>query len=211
MPQELLYSLILPDSKKNWNCFCRLYQSEFPTWEQEPLDAISERLRDGRYVLTGVWIPDGQLVGFYLLDLPKDPDYSILTFMAVTPEYRNQGLGSEICRHAFQHYTEREHHWLLIEAAERQSSFYGRLGARCLELEYHIPHFGDAESGTPMYLMVLMKPAIPDEMDGDFLRRIIEHIFIEGYRVTREDPCLQRQIELIPSKVRTQEWPPEQH
>jgi len=211
MMQELHYSTILPDNAKDWDCFCRLYQSEFPAWEQEPLDAISERLAEGRYSLTAVKNPKGQLVGFYLLDQPNNPDYSILTFMAVTPEYRNQGLGSQMCRHAFSHYTKREHHWLLIEAEERQSFFYGRLGARCLELEYHIPHFGDAESSTPMYLMALMKPATPNEMDGDFLRGIVEHIFIEGYRVAREDPCLQRQRELIPSKVRTLEWPPEQH
>jgi hypothetical protein len=54
-----------------------------------------------------------------------------------------------------------------------------------------------------------MKPDTPDQMDGDFLRRIIEHVFIDGYRVTREDRCLIRQLELIPDKVRTLEWPPE--
>lgn len=209
MMQKLHYFRILPDQLSDWKGFCRLYQSEFPAWEQEPLDAIRERLLAGRYSLTGVKNTEGQLMGFYLLDQPNDPDYSILTFMAVTPEYRNQGLGSEICRHAFTHYTKREHHWLLIEAEERQSLFYGRLGAQCLELEYHIPHFSDAESSTPMHLMVLMKPTTPNEMDGDFLRRIIEHIFIEGYRVTREDDCLIRQLELIPSKLRTLVWPPE--
>lgn len=209
MMQELHYFSILPDMANDWKGFCTLYQSEFPSWEQEPLDAISERLSDGRYALTGVRNANDRLVGFYLLDQPGEPDYSILTFMAVAPEFRNQGLGRQICQHAFTHYTKRDHHWLLIEAEERQSFFYGRLGARCLELEYHIPHFGDAESSTPMYLMVLMRPAIPNEMDGDFLRRIIEHIFIEGYRVAREDSCLQSQLDLIPSKVRTLEWPPE--
>lgn len=209
MMQELHYFSILPDQLSDWKGFCVLYQSEFPSWEQEPLDAISGRLRDGRYKLTGARNADDQLVGFYLLDQPREPDYSILTFMAVAPEFRNQGLGSQICQHAFTHYTKRDRHWLLIEAEERQSFFYGRLGARCLGLEYHIPHFGDTESSTPMYLMVLMRPVIPNEMDGDFLRRIIEHIFIEGYRVKREDSCLQSQLELIPSKVRTLEWPPE--
>lgn len=199
----------LPDAAREWASFCQLYLSEFPEWEQEPLDTIKTRIEEGRYALIAAQNTANELVGFYLLDQPHDPDYTILTFMAVAPEFRNQGLGSTICRHAFEHYTDRGNHWLLIEAEQRQSYFYGRLGARCLDLEYSVPHFGDAESSTPMYLMGLMKPATPDEIDGDFLRIIIEHIFIEGYRVTSKDPCLIKQLEAIPAKVRTLGWPPE--
>ncbi len=206
---ELVYSSILPNHTKDWASFCTLYQSEFPDWEQEPLNTISERLSEGRYALTGVKDNAGQLLGFYLLDQPRDPEYSMLTFMSVEPRYRNQGLGSRICQHAFTHYTQQKQRWLLIEAEERQSFFYGRQGARRLELEYHIPHFDDSGFSTPMYLMGLMKPDTAGQMDGDFLRRIIEHVFIDGYRVTREDRCLIRQLELIPDKVRTLEWPPE--
>jgi GNAT superfamily N-acetyltransferase len=199
----------LPDAADEWVAFCQLYLNEFPEWEQEPLDTIKTRIEQGRYILVIAKNAANEPVGFYLLDQPHDPDYSILTFMAVAPEFRNQGLGSIICRHAFEHYTERDNHWLLIEAEQRQSHFYGRLGARCLDIKYEIPHFGDAESSTPMYLMGLMKPVTPKEIDGDFLRIMVEHIFIEGYRVTQSDPCLIQQLQAIPEKVRTLRWPPE--
>lgn len=210
MPHEpvLQYSLTLPDTSQDWAAFTRLYQDEFPIWEQEPLDTMRERLDDGRYTLTVAKDAGDHPVGFYLLDQPTAPVYSILTFMAVAPEYRNRGLGRQICRHAFDHYSEQEGRWLLIEAEERQSFFYGRLGARCLDIEYHVPHFDDPGNTTPMYLMVLMRPFTPDQMKGDFLRRIIEHIFIEGYRVNSDDPCLIRQIASIPETVPTLVWPP---
>jgi GNAT superfamily N-acetyltransferase len=199
----------LPDATEEWEAFCKLYLSEFPEWEREPLETIKARIQEGRYVLVVARKTAGQRIGFYILDQPHDPDYSILTFMAVAPEFRNQGFGSIICRHAFEHYTERDNHWLLIEAEQRQSQFYGRLGARCLDFEYSVPHFGDAGSSTAMYLMGLVKPVTPDEIDGDFLRIMVEHIFIEGYRVTLSDPCLIKQLKAIPKRVHTLRWPPE--
>jgi predicted N-acetyltransferase YhbS len=207
MTIQLSYHDTSPSSPAEWALFTGLYQEAFEESEQEPIEIIEQRILSGRYLLELVQNEHHEVVGFYLLDRPSDLDYVILTFLAVRPAFRNRGLGGLICQHVFENYSSKSGQCLFIEAEDRQSIFYGRLGARRLDIEYATPSFIDSASMTPTQLMLVMKPQIPDLIDGDILTRIIEHIFMDGYHVKQDDPRLISLLEKIPDTVHTMEWP----
>jgi predicted N-acetyltransferase YhbS len=207
MSTTLSYHDLSPSSSGEWQQFIELYDEAFEESEQEPVEIIRERLLTGRYLLEVAQDASNEIVGFYLLDRATDPDYVILTFLAIRAAFRNQGLGSQICRHIFESYSSTPGKWMLIEAEDRQSIFYGRLGAKRLAIDYAIPHFDDSDDMTATHLMLVIKPTIPDQINGDILRRIIEHIFMDGYHVKRDDRRLTTLLEKIPDSVKTMDWP----
>ena len=190
-----------------WSAFAALYRASFPAHEREPLADIAVRLHEGRYRLTLARLDD-RVAGFHLIDRVPALDHAMLCYLAVAPGLRGRGLGRHIARHCFAHYAEPGIHWLFIEAAERQARFYGRLGALRLDLDYAVPHFTDPGT-TPMQLMALCRPRAPDRVGRDFLCRIIEHVFIDGYGLGRGDPRLAAQCARVPDAVALEPWPPQ--
>jgi ribosomal protein S18 acetylase RimI-like enzyme len=184
----------------DWQAFAALYSQTFPEWEREPLEQISARLGDGRYRAAGLW--EGRaLLGLHLRDDVSTPAYSVLTFVAVTDGHRGGGLGQRLVADAVAaHAARRPHRPLFVEAEATPQRLYRRAGFLPLALEYRVPHYRDAERTQAMALLVRM-PAAETSLDGEYLRAVIEHQFIDGYRVAADDARLRMQLARVPKRV----------
>lgn len=119
-----------------------LYESsmrrDFPENELKHLSAILTMKRRGEYDVLGAF-RDGRLVAYALMYCPKDEPSVLLDYLAVEPEMRGRGIGSDLitCLRA---YYERQADVLLIECerplsapdeaeARKRIRFYTRAGA----------------------------------------------------------------------------------
>jgi ribosomal protein S18 acetylase RimI-like enzyme len=184
----------------DWQAFAALYAETFPEWEQEPLEQIAARLAGARYRAAGLW-RGRELVGFHLRDDVSTPEYSVLTFVAVADSHRGRGLGRQLVADAVAaHAARRPRRPLFVEAEAGPQRLYRRAGFVPLALEYRVPHFRDAERTQTMALLVRM-PAAESSLDGEYLRAVIEHQFVDGYRVAADDARLREQLARVPHRI----------
>lgn len=199
--------VILTDSA-NWRFCIEIYQESFPDWEREPEDIITKRVQQGRYHLFAGIDKQEQVVGFYLLDIVAEFNYVMFDYLAVKANQRGKGYGTLMCQDAITRFqTKTNIDWLFIEAEERQSIFYGKLGFRKLTLDYQVPEFGEPGS-VMMHLMTIYtyKKDI-NYIAGNDLVRMIEHIFLDGYHLSKNDHRVSKQLSLIPKQVKLIPWP----
>lgn len=86
---------------------CLLYQRslsrDFPPSELKSLSAILLMYRQGLYDVLGAY--EGEVfVGYALLYCPKDKRHALLDYLAIEPEYRNQGFGTSLLQQLRSHY-----------------------------------------------------------------------------------------------------------
>lgn len=187
---------------RDWSAFTRLYEQAFPVWEREPLSRIASRVCSGRYRLTVLRCADEPVAGFHLLDQVAVLNYAVLTFLAVREPLRGRGLGQRLLRDAVCGFRSRPAPaWLFVEAKAGAARFYQSLGFRRLALDYEIPHYGSAVAMQPMTLLALHRDGSPGGVDGELIRRVIGHLFTDGYEVPPTDPRLTLQLRRVPDAV----------
>ncbi|MCO6440184.1 MAG: GNAT family N-acetyltransferase [Nitrococcus mobilis] len=185
-----------------WPAFATLYQHAFPFWEREPLPRIAARIDSGRYRLTVLRFADEPVAGFHLLDRVAVLDYAVLTFLAVHQALRGRGLGRRLLRDALcGFHAEPDAAWLFVEAEAERVPFYLGQGFRQLALDYRVPHFGSLTATQPMMLLTLHRSDRVGSIAGELIRRVIEHLFSDGYQVRPDDPRLVRQLQRVPDLV----------
>jgi len=200
---------VQPDGGAIGNDCMRLYYEAFPPWEREWDSLLERRTAKGRYQMRA-GLKNGQVVGFYVLDVEEDGQtYALFSYLAVAEKERGQGYGEALTRHAIGLFLERgDRRWLLIEAEDRQARFYGRIGFAKFGFDYFVPRFGEA-SAVPMHLMGFSSEGPPATVAGEALKPMIERIYLSGYKLKPGDPRLAKQLALIPDEVRLLDWPPE--
>ncbi len=201
MKHSLQYRRVTSSHDEDWQAFVKIYEASFPSSEQEPLDTIKARI-DSRYWLYLVSHTGQQeTMGFYIVDVVEQPQYSILTFLAVNPEHQSQGLGKQICRHILTSYPGVADALLFIESEPALADFYKRSGARIINLNYAIPDFESDQPLQPTCLLIAAHKDLPEELDGRDVSEVIRHIFTEGYQLSDSDPRLQQLIRQIPVQL----------
>jgi len=185
-----------------------LYRDAFEAWEREPEAVLAERVSAGRYVLCLARDAKGAPVGFYILEVNRDVDYVMFTYVGVSGAARGKGYGAVLVRDAVRRFREEiRAEWMLIEAGDRQAVFYGRLGFKRLDLIYHAPRF-EEEGAAPMHLLSMSADHDSDIIDGPRLAEMVRHNFVHGYRLDPADQRVRRQLALIGQRVRRVPWPP---
>jgi GNAT superfamily N-acetyltransferase len=201
MTPKLQYKRITSSQTEGWLAFVKIYQASFPITEQEPLATIESRI-GSRYRLYLVSHPSQDaVIGFYIIDVVEQPRYSLLTFLAVSPEHQSQGLGRQIFEHILADYPGAEDALLFIEAEPALAHFYEQSGAKKLDLNYSIPDFASEQPLVPTCMLIGTRNEPPEELDGRALREIIRHIFTDGYQLSDSDPRLQQLIQQIPVQL----------
>ena len=175
-----------------WDEAIAIYRDSFPTWEREDEAKILDNIKNATYVMCTYQI-EKEIVGFYILDISTQYDYTLFSFLAVKESKRGLGIGSKLCLHAiayFQEHIQCSH--LLIEAQARQAKLYTKLGFNAINIDYRVPAFNSKES-IAMSLMQFGKTPIAK----DALSSIIKDIFQRGYSLTSHDIRLKEQLQRV--------------
>lgn len=185
-----------------WSAFAKLYWDVFPSWEREPLPRIAMRVAAGRYRLTVLRFAGEPVAGFHLLDQVVALDYAVLTFLALHRMFRGRGLGHWLLQDAVSRFRALPGPaWLFVEAEAGPARFYQRYDFRRLVLDYRVPHYGNAAAIQPMALLTVHRDGPVSRVDGKLIRRVIEHLFIDGYQLRPDDPRLAKQLQRVPDVV----------
>jgi len=200
---------VQPDGGAIWTDCIRIYTDAFPPWEREWDQVLEKRIASDRYQMRA-GLKDGQVVGFYILDVEEEGQkYALFSYLAVDERLRGRGYGEELTRHAIRLFSEfGRRDWFLIEAEDRQARFYGRIGFLKLGIDYFVPRY-DGSGAEPMSLMAIPLRGPAKSIDGGEMKQIVERIYRSGYKLQADDPRLERQLSLIPAEVLLIAWPPE--
>ena len=183
---------ITADSKEFQDSM-KIYRDSFPEWEREDEKDILKNIQSKIYKMI-ISLYKNKVVGFYILDINENLNYMILSFLAIEKSYRGRGIGSELCQKVINDfYSISKQDWLLIEAEERQSKLYSKLGFKDIKLDYKVPSFESQES-IDMHLMLLQKE-VP--LTQNMLMKIIKDIFYRGYALKKDDVRITQQLKRV--------------
>jgi len=129
------------------NLYTNECRRDFPESELKPLDVVEKLYREGNYDPVGFY-EGGRLMAYALQVILKNGKSVLLDYLAVTPEYRDRGIGSKVLR-ALQKYYRGKADFIMIEsehpseapdenAALRRLDFYKRAGARLTDTQVHL-------------------------------------------------------------------------
>lgn len=177
-----VHRVVRGDDPELAEAYGELLVPTFPTDELEPLATFADQVDEGE---RQVWIarraeePQGEIVAVRVArDLPPS-DAVLLTHLATREEHRNLGIGSHLHRDLIASIVaEQQPSLVLAEVAhpdhyeahprhgdpEARLRFYGRFGARILDLPYYQASLGPGLQ--PVYgLLLLVLYARPDLID----------------------------------------------
>ena len=170
-----------------------IYEDSFPASQREKSSNIEKNIANGTYKMC-IYLLDEEVLGFYILDIQPQLDYTLLTFLAIKAAKRGIGLGSKLSLKATELFKEElQSKYFLIEAQERQAKLYEKFGFEKIAIEYSAPSF-DSEQSIPMELMKLKGSA---DIDKVSLSKIIEDIFTRGYSLNKNDARIEQQLSKI--------------
>ena len=180
----------------DWAEIVTIYRSSFKADLREPEPLLADRLEAGRYRLFTAR-KRSQINGFAILDVIPTPSYAVLSYLAVSENHRNSGIGASLCHHVVENFRKAAPaNWLLVEAEKRQADFYRRQGFATFACPYDAPQFGDAGS-IAMSLQGIAKSKETRSASRAELCDIIEHLFLDGYGLEKNDPRLVAQLAAI--------------
>jgi GNAT superfamily N-acetyltransferase len=191
----------------------QIYATSIPAREQKPEAWICAMVRAPEYrvlVMKGA----GRVTAFSILFLPPVERFALLEYMAVAPERRNRGVGSELFKHTIERAATRAPSLpILLEVdSDREAShdrqirtrrqqFYRRLGCvRISRLHYILPLPG--EGPVPeMDLMVYSAEPLRQLPKTD-LERWLRTIYRDVYRCSPDDPRILQMLHDVSDPVR---------
>lgn len=167
---------IEPKDSFRWNKVWDLYESSFPIAERRKKEDHLRASEDPMFFPLSAW-EGSQLIG--LLFYWEWDSYRYLEHLAVSPELRGQGYGSQMLR--FLRDTE---HTIILEIdplsnelSVRRLQFYERAGYTLTPYRFvHLPYRLEAQ---PIELLILSYPKmITREQHNDFLSFIDERVIL---------------------------------
>jgi GNAT superfamily N-acetyltransferase len=184
-----------------------IYAASIAVREQKPEAWICAMVRGPEY---RVWVMQdaGRVTGFSILFLPPAERFALLEYMAVAPERRNHGLGSEL----FKQTVVRSLPVLLEVDSDREvcadqqirtrrQQFYRRLGCvRIAGLRYILPLPG---LGPPPEMDLMVYSGVPlRQLPKTDLERWLRTIYRDVYRCSPDDPRIVQMLRGVPDPVR---------
>ena len=154
---------------------------------------------------------NGRVAGFSLLFVPLAQSFGLLEYMAISAEYRNQGLGAEIFRRTVQSMMPLSTPILLevdsdrekcadCDLRKRRQQFYRRLGClRIAQLHYILPLPG---GGPPpeMDLMIYSTATLRTIAKPE-LERWLKAIYRDVYHCPPDDPRIKEMLQDVSDPV----------
>lgn len=163
-----------PEEQERWNSVWNLYEESFPVAERRKMEDHLLACTDERFFPLSAW-DGGRLAG--LLFFWEWKGYRYLEHLAVTPEQRGQGYGSEMLRYLrdSEQTIILEIDPLVNELSVRRLQFYERAGFTLTPYRFvHLPYRLEAQ---PQELLILSYPRmITKEAHNDFLQFVNEEV-----------------------------------
>lgn len=163
-----------PEEQEKWNSVWNLYEESFPVSERRKIEDHLLACTDERFFPLSAWDGD-RLAG--LLFFWEWNGYRYLEHLAVTPELRGQGYGSEMLRYLrdSEQTIILEIDPLVNELSVRRLQFYERAGFTLTPYRFvHLPYRLEAQ---PQELLILSYPRmITKEAHNDFLRFVNDEV-----------------------------------
>lgn len=172
---------IEPSDKGRWNEVWDLYELSFPIAERRKMKDHVRACSDPQFNPLSAW-EGGDLVG--LLFYWEWETYRYLEYLAVRPELRGHGFGSQMLRYLRDsgHTLMLEIDPLINELSVRRLQFYERAGFTLTPYRFvHLPY---RLEGKPIELLILSYPnMITKKQHTDFLKFLGERVILycEGY------------------------------
>lgn len=175
------YLRIEPKDTERWNKVWDLYEESFPVAERRYMEDHINAYSDERFYPLSVW-EGHQLIG--LMFFWEWDSYRYLEHLAVNPELRGHGYGSQLLR-----YLRDSEHTIILEIdplnnelSVRRLQFYERAGFTLTPYRFvHLPYRID---GQEQELLILSYPEmINKEQHNDFMSFVNETViqYCEGY------------------------------
>jgi GNAT superfamily N-acetyltransferase len=186
-----------------------IYTQAIPAAERQSIDTIKERLQNGKEKLYTGSI-DGKIALMALLYPLEPSQFVLIDYMAVKPEYRKHGLGSEFLKN-INKITGLKNKLFLIEVEDpktgpdqetkqRRVYFYRKNGAKILKhVSYVLPAL-QGNTPTDMILLVMAQNR-PVWLSGDAIKAAIRQIYLELYHRDESDSLLQSFVDKVPERV----------
>ena len=179
----------------------QIYSSSFPPVETKPINKVVKMLLKDKDYHLFVMVKDGSVIGISLLYVFKKLRSGLLDYMAIIPEYRRKGLGTElfrrtlnrfkrICPHSIGLFLEVQNEDFddLVERRIRKNriGFYRRFGAKKVgNLDYLLP----PQHGTrpeEMHLMIVPTKKVKS-LSREYLLGLIKTIYAKVYGYRKDD------------------------
>lgn len=177
---------ITPEDNYRWNQVWELYESSFPLAERRKQNDHIQAMEDARFLPISAW-EGSQLIG--ILFYWEWDTYRYLEHLAIHPDLRSQGYGSQLLRELrdSEHTVIIEIDPLSNEQSVRRLQFYERNGFALTPHRFvHLPYRKDA---PPIELLILSYPKmITKTQYKDFLSFMEETVirYCEGYPFEEE-------------------------
>jgi len=190
-----------------------IYSTSIAAREQKPEAWLCEMVRAPEY---RVWVTKGagRVQAFSILFLPPAERFALLEYMAVAPEQRNRGVGSELFKQTIERAaTGAPSLPILLEVdSDREAShdramrtrrqqFYRRLGCvRISGLHYILPLPG--EGPVPEMDLMLYSADRLRQVPKHELKQWLRAIYRDVYRCSPDDPRIVQMLHDVPDPVR---------
>jgi GNAT superfamily N-acetyltransferase len=190
-----------------------IYASSITPREQKPEEWLRAMVAAPEYRVS-IAENAGRVLGFSILFVPPGEGFTLLEYMAVTPEKRGHGFGGELFRRTAVHSLAADGARLPVvleidsdrEASAdqamrtRRAGFYRRLGCvKIAGLEYRMPLQG---AGAPPEMDLMLHPAEPAApLARADLRRWLQVIYRDVYHCSPDDPRIAAMIGPLPDPV----------
>lgn len=172
---------IEPTDISRWKSVWKLYEESFPVAERRKHEDHLRTFGDEHFFPLSAW-ESGQLIG--ILFYWEWDSYRYLEYLAVNPELRGRGYGSQML-----YYLRDSDHTIILEIdplvnelSVRRLQFYERAGFTLTPYRFiHLPYRKEAQ---PQELLILSYPSmITKAQHDDFLRFLEEKVILycEGH------------------------------
>lgn len=167
---------IQPTDVQKWNNVWKLYEDSFPIAERRKLQDHLRAYSDNQFFPLSAW-EGSQLIG--LLFYWEWDSYRYLEYLAVNPDLRGHGFGSQILQHLrdSNHTIILEIDPLINELSVRRLQFYERAGFTLTPYRFmHLPYRLEAQ---PQELLILSYPNMITKGErNDFLKFVDEKVIL---------------------------------
>jgi GNAT superfamily N-acetyltransferase len=191
-----------------------IYAASIVARERKPEKWICKMVRAPTY---GVWVMKGagHVTGFSILYLPPGARFALLEYMAVAPERRNHGVGSDLFKQTSARAVAPDGRSLPIvleidsdreasadqQMRTRRQQFYRRLGCvRIAGLHYLLPLPGHGPA-PEMDLMVYAAAPLR-QLAKPELERWLRTIYQDVYHCSPDDPRIAQMLDGVSDPVR---------
>ena len=199
---------LLRDNPTRFDAFYDIYRVSFPPSEQKSKEALL-----AMYTLTSYTIfiaeDDEIILGFCIVFHDKDADFYLLEYMAVDPQRRDLGIGSQLFNTSYTYIQERYGlKPLLVEIdspkspsldkalREKRAHFYRKLGAKTIDaLEYILPL---KSTETPPAMQLLLYHPTLNSIAKQTLQRWLEQLYTNVYGCEANDARIKTMLHHAP-------------